>query len=115
MKYCVPVLRILLVIGFYKALDWFFDSNFPPTPPFLLVLFAIFGLFGAAQIFVGVFEPNDTVPCPHCGFGNIQERRICKRCRGSLPPAQKLQPEDPRPMLQHWVDVEIGETDGRRS
>lgn len=24
------------------------------------------------------------IPCPHCGFQNIPEKRYCKRCRGFL-------------------------------
>ncbi|HEY0737690.1 MAG TPA: hypothetical protein VGD69_22420 [Herpetosiphonaceae bacterium] len=112
MKYLVvPVLRILFVILWFRSLDWFFTSNFPRTLPTFITFFALFGLFVAAQVFVGWVTP--TVPCPHCGQDNIWDRRICKRCQGSLPPIDISEPEESR--IQYWVDVEVREEGGGKA
>lgn len=108
MKSWVPTLRILLILACLRAIFWILDANLEPS----LLIFAsiaVLVFFAAVWLYLGRFEPNRVFPCPHCGQGNIKDRRICKRCRARLPAPEEPQPEESPPMIQHWVDVEVGE------
>lgn len=108
MKSWVPILRILLVIACLRTVHWISD-----TYPEQLLTFAaemvVLVLTWVAWLYLGRFEPHITFPCPHCGHGNIKERRICKRCRGAVPPPEPSPPEESPPLIQHWVEVEVSE------
>ena len=112
MKSWVPILRILLVLGSLRIAYWISDT-YPEQLLTFVAHLAVVVLAGVAWLYLGRFESHIMVPCPHCGHGNITERRICKRCRENLPPVKPAPPEESPPLIQYWVEVEVDEAGGR--
>ena len=80
----ITVPRLVLMISELVVcglLNYILRAEIAPTPLTKGSMVVLFGL--SVFLWIKGFEPSDheTIPCPTCGFGNIPERRICKRCR----------------------------------
>ena len=80
----VTLLRIALSVVMVTSLDFIVRSNPQSTLPSGLAFLGVLFLVVKGHIFINRMERHPQVICPQCGFGNIPERFICKRCRADL-------------------------------
>ncbi|HEX6293474.1 MAG TPA: hypothetical protein VFZ66_30110 [Herpetosiphonaceae bacterium] len=60
------------------------DSGVQTGPLWMFTLITGLCLYGALYALIGRLFPEPMIACPQCGLPNITERRVCKRCRGTM-------------------------------